>query len=112
AADRINNFLRSKLFSGSYIDFIDSTFKHNKEAPNGYDWFAQAYNILDLIGFQADPLDKKKNTTMNVRYDGEHAFYAAHCDYLVADDRHFRAKAEVLYHLLDVPVKVIHPKDL
>lgn len=112
AAARIDAFLRSKQMDMSFIEYVESTFKHQKEPPDDYEFFTRAYLMLDLIGYRSDKLQKPTNSMMNIWQDAEHAFYGAHCDYLVAFDKRLRGKAVLLYHLLNIPTEVIHPMDL
>lgn len=112
AAERIDSFLKSKQMDMSFIDYVQSTFKHDKEPPDDYEFFTRAYLMLDLIGYRSDKLPKQTNSMMNIWHDAEHAFYGAHCDYLVAFDKRLRSKAALLYHLLNIPTEVIHPDDL
>jgi hypothetical protein len=112
AAVRIDSFLKSKHMGVTFIEYVESTFKHDKEPPDDYEFFTRAYLMLDMIGYKSDKLPKATNSMMNVWQDAEHAFYAAHCDYLVAFDKKLRGKAALLYHLLNIPTEVILPDEL
>lgn len=112
AAVRLDAFLRSKQLGMSFIQYVESTFKHDKKPPDDYEFFTRAYLMLDLIGYRSDRLPKPTNSMMNIWQDAEHAFYGAHCDYLVAFDKKLRGKAALLYHLLNIPTEVILPTDL
>jgi hypothetical protein len=48
----------------------------------------------------------------NIQADGEHSFYGAHCDYLVAVDKNLRIKSKVLYNEFNISTKIIEPKEL
>lgn len=112
AVEEIKDYLKTVLKVDSFREFIDNGYKHEKKKPDEMKWFLQAYQMLDMLGYKPDPLTKPANTVMNIRHDAEHAYYAQFCDYLVTDDKKFKAKAEVLYRLLDVKTKVVDPKDL
>ena len=112
AYEEILKTLKADHRHDSYRAFIDTSYKGHAKKPNQLDWFKHAYQMLDILGYKPDPLRKPTNTAMNIQNDAEHAFYAQTCDYLVTDDRTFKAKAEVLYMLLDINTIVIDPMDL
>lgn len=64
---------------------------------------------LDIFGFHPE---KKNKQITNIDTDASHIFYAAHCDYLVSDDKGLIAKAKALYYTYGFATKVIRPKEL
>ena len=96
----------------TYLDYIESRFKNRKEPITHYEYYTTAYLLLDLVGYKVDKLPKPSDNLGNIRADGEHSFYAAHCDYFVAIDKKLRIKSKVLYNEFKVSTKIIEPEEL
>lgn len=64
---------------------------------------------LDVFGFHPE---KKNKQITNIDADANHIFYAAHCDYLVSDDKGMIAKAKALYYTYGFATKVVRPEEL
>ncbi|MBR5159821.1 MAG: hypothetical protein IKW84_09620 [Bacteroidaceae bacterium] len=97
---------------------VDKTFEEfvlmglgNKDKDDKYQFFIAAYNILDLIGYKADKLPKAGNAMNSVNTDAQHAYYAAFCDYFIAQDTHLADKTQALYSEFKISTKVITPSE-
>ena len=110
--DNIDAFLKEKGTEMTFIEYIEMTFKHREEPINRYEFFTTAYLMLDIMGYKADKLPKPTDNMQNIQIDGEHSFYAAHCDFFVVGDKKLRIKSNVLYKKFDIPTKVIQPNEL
>jgi hypothetical protein len=105
-----NELLRRTPLQKSFLEFVEETFKHNKslEKQREYNFFINAYNCLNLLG-----LDKEKNSKVvfsSFQDDAQHAYYAAHCKYLVSNDEQLLLKARVLYNLFGIETEVLNFK--
>lgn len=103
-----NELLKDTPLQKSFLELVEETFKHNKdlEKQRQFNFFINAYNCLNLLG-----LDKEKNKKVvfsSFQNDAQHAFYAAHCDYLVSNDEQLLIKARVLYELFNIETKVLN----
>ncbi len=108
----IDEFL-IKLGTGmTYLEYVESSFKSRKEPISKYEYYTTAYLLLDMIGYKIDKLPKPTDNMQNIQADGEHSFYAAHCDYFVAMDNKLRIKSSVLYNEFKIPTKIIEPREL
>ncbi len=58
-----------------------------------FDWFITRYYCLDLVGYKSD----NNSTTSNLITDAFHAFYGAHCDIFLSEDKKLKEKAKVVY---------------
>lgn len=103
----IDEFLRS--INTTFRGYIESVLKINKLDENVYNFFTTAYLVLDMIGYKPDKLPKPTDNMQNIMTDADHAFYAAHCDYLVGLDKKQLLKSKVLYNEFKLPVKVLTP---
>jgi len=109
--DNIDTFLKDKGTNITFIEYIEATFKHRKEPVNRYEFFTTAYLMLDIMGYKADRLPKPTDNMQNIQTDGEHSFYAAHCDFFVVGDKKLRIKSKVLYNKFNIPTMVIQPNE-
>ncbi|HAK78729.1 MAG TPA: hypothetical protein DCM71_17925 [Runella sp.] len=110
--DNIDNFLKDKGVDMTFIEYIETTFKHRNEPINRYEFFTTAYWMLDMMGYKSDKLPKPTDNMQNIQTDGEHSFYAAHCDYFVVGDRNLKIKSNVLYKKFKISTIVIQPNEL
>lgn len=106
-----NELLKETPLQKSFLEFVEDTFTHNKslEKQREYNFFINAYNCLNLLG-----LDREKNKKVvfsSFQNDAQHAYYAAHCEYLVSDDEQLLVKARVLYKLFGIETKVLNSKE-
>lgn len=102
-----NELLKDTLLQKTFLEFVEETFTHNKslEKQREYNFFITAYQSLNLLG-----LDNEKNKKVvfsSFQNDAQHAYYAAHCDYLVSADEQLILKAKVLYKLFDIQTKAL-----
>lgn len=110
--DNIDAFLKDKGADMTFIEYIETTFKHRKEPINRYEFFTTAYLMLDMMGYKSDKLPKPTDNMQNIQTDGEHSFYAAHCDFFVVGDMKLRIKSNVLYNKFNIPTVVVQPNEL
>jgi hypothetical protein len=106
-----NELLKETSLQKSFLEFVEETLTHNKnlEKQREYNFFINAYNCLNLLG-----LDKEKNKKVvfsSFQNDAQHAYYAAHCQYLVSDDEQLLVKARILYKLFEIETKVLNFKE-
>ncbi|MCF2495615.1 hypothetical protein [Dyadobacter chenhuakuii] len=106
----IDEFLKS--INTTFRGYIESVLKINKLDENIYNFFTTAYLVLDMIGYKSDKLPKPTDNMQNIMTDADHAFYAAHCDYLVGLDKKQLLKSKVLYNEFKLPVKILTPDQL
>ncbi|WJS94765.1 hypothetical protein NYQ10_22055 [Flavobacterium johnsoniae] len=103
--------LENTKLKSTFIEFVEnalSSFK-KKENRDQYNFFITAYTCLNLLG-----IDKEKNKKVvfsSFQNDAQHAYYAAHCEYLVSDDEQLLFKAKALYNLLNINTKVLHANE-
>ncbi len=102
-----NEDLKDTPVQKSFIEYIEQTLALNKnnEKQKTYNFFTTAYNILNILGIDKEPNSKARFA--NTMHDGLHSFYAAHCDYLVTDDKGLLLKSKVLYKLFGIETKVL-----
>ena len=108
----IDEFLLKQGTKMTYLEYVETTFKHKKEPVNQYEYYTTAYLMLDMIGYKVDKLPKPTDNMQNIQADSEHSFYGAYCDYFVAMDKKLRIKSKVLYTEFNIPTKIIEPKEL
>lgn len=108
----IDDFLLKQGTKMTYLEYVETTFKHKKEPVNQYEYYTTAYLLLDMIGYKIDRLPKPTDNMQNIQADGEHSFYGAHCDFFVAMDKNLRIKSKVLYNEFNIPTKIIEPTEL
>lgn len=99
--------LKNTSLQKSFLEFVEDTFKNNESLNNQrrYNFFTTAYTCLNMLG-----LDREKNKKVvfsSFQNDAQHAFYGAHCEYLITDDIQLLAKAKSLYKLFDIETKVL-----
>jgi len=108
----IDYFLLKMGTKMTYLEYIETIFKHRKKPANEFEYYTTAYLMLDIIGYKVDKLPKPTDSMQNIQADGEHSFYGAHCDYFVAMDKKLRIKSKVLYNEFNISTKIIEPKEI
>jgi len=106
-----NNDLRGTPIQQSFLEFVEKATPNNEKHPEHkeQDFFITAYNCLNILGIDKEP--NKKARFANTFHDALHAYYAAHCDFLISEDEGLLLKSKVLYKLLNVDTKVLHVKE-
>ncbi|MBD79623.1 MAG: hypothetical protein CL840_11955 [Crocinitomicaceae bacterium] len=77
----------------------------NTKDSTRYNHFMYLFVTLDTYGFQRD----KKSR--NLIIDSTHAFYAAHCDYFVIEDKKAYHKSKEVYKKLNIETMVLNPEE-
>jgi hypothetical protein len=109
-------FINQKLKDSEWqvdLDTLGGAFSgsENKLLNNQYMKFILDYVNLDMAGYHSDTMDNKKRKYANFSNDASHFFYAAHCDYLVTNDKKLARKSKVLYEKLGINTKVLGIKE-
>ncbi|MBA9078785.1 hypothetical protein [Rufibacter quisquiliarum] len=106
-----NDDLRGTPIQQSFLDFVEKAKPNNDRHPEHkeLDYFTTAYNCLNILGIDKEP--NKKAKFINTFHDSLHAYYAAHCDYLISEDEGLLLKAKVIFKLLNIDTKVLHVND-
>lgn len=107
----IDDFLLSKNTKMTFLEYVETALKNQKESYTYYDFYTTAYLMLDIMGYKADGLPKPTDNMQNIQADGEHSFYGGHCDYFVAIDKKLRTKSKVLYSEFNLPVPILTPEE-
>jgi len=99
--------LKNTPLQKSFLELVEESISHNKDNQDQreFNYFITAFNLLNILG-----IDKESNSKAqfaNTIHDSQHAFYAAHCDYLVSDDEGLILKAKVLYKLLEIETNAL-----
>ena len=102
---RFNEEFEQSEFKKTFLDFVKEAFKNTKKEPDRHDIFTTAYLCLNLLNI--DEERTSKSIFQNTRTDGEHSFYAAHCDILVSNDVQLRKKSQILYKLFNLDTLVL-----
>ncbi|MFK7796354.1 MAG: hypothetical protein AB8E82_02795 [Aureispira sp.] len=110
--NNIDDFLKDKGVEMTFIEYVNIIFKDRKEPANIYEFFTTAYLMLGIMGYKSDQLQKSTDNMQNIQTDGEHSFYAAHCDFFVAEDKNLRSRSKVLYDKFKIQTKVLRPNEL
>ncbi len=101
-----NEDLKNTPLQQSFLDFVNKSLEHSKNTiQREYEFFITAYNCLNMLGI--DKESNKKAKLANTLSDAQHSYYAAHCDYLVSDDKGLILKSKVLYKLLGIDTKTL-----
>lgn len=86
-----------------YVLYLCTLHGKNKE-PQQNQVFATYFLLLDQFGYNRD----KKYS--NLQDDTQHAYYAAHTDIFVTNDKNLLAKANALYPHLNISTRVCYPE--
>ena len=102
-----NQDLKDSLLGKTFLDFVEKNLNPDGEKHiSRYDFYVNAYFILDLLGICKEPAKSVKfNNMLN---DGFHSYYGAYTDMVVSDDQGFLKKSKILYRLLGIETKVCH----
>lgn len=116
---RINNYSPSEVISQlntkltnwgmnqSFMEIIEFGISHHPQS----DTFGLSYRVssifelLDMIGYWKDRVTENSNYSRF--WDGNHTFFAAHCNYFISDDKRTRNKANVVYNHFGIGTIVI-----
>jgi hypothetical protein len=98
----ISKHLKSSGFKKTFQELSEtliSNYFGNKD-PSRFDLFSNKYILLDFLGYYKDQQLK------NLLQDAFHAYYGAHCDFFVTDDRNTLNKAKVIYDHFNIETVV------
>jgi hypothetical protein len=102
-----NEDLKDSHIQKTFIEYVNSSLNPNGDREiSKYDFFTNAYFILDLLGISKEPSKSVRFT--NMLNDSIHSYYGAYCDCVVSDDAGFLKKTRALYKLLDIDTRVMH----
>lgn len=96
--DKIEQTLQREKHYGIH-DYLELAWVFNLNTK-----YVTLFNLLDIVGYRKD----KSNVAR--LYDSFHTCYAQECNVLVSDDVRMRAKAEAVYHYLNVATRVMSAK--
>ncbi|MBK8296833.1 MAG: hypothetical protein IPK91_06055 [Saprospiraceae bacterium] len=100
---RLKNSILNMTFEEFAENNIKSQFKNKK--PSKFDIFTNHYILLDFLGYQRDKRMK------NLIQDAFHAYYGAHCDFFVTDDKNTYHKSKALYEYFNIETIVCNTKE-
>jgi hypothetical protein len=109
---QIEKFLQTEKTGLTFQDYVLSPYKNRKEPVSRYEFYTNAYLMLDMLGFKSDKLPKPTDNMQNIQTDAQHSFYAAHCDFFVTSDKKLAYKSQVLYKQFNISTKIIKPQDI
>ncbi|TDW48629.1 hypothetical protein EV144_103141 [Flavobacterium sp. 270] len=100
--------LKNTKLQSTFIKFVENALSSFRKTDfrDQYNFFITAYTCLNLLGI--DKEKSKKVVFSSFQNDAQHAYYAAHCEYLVSDDEQLLLKAKALYNLLNIKTQVLH----
>lgn len=107
----IDEFLLSLGTKMTFLEYVETIFKHKKEAVNRYEFYTTAYLLLDMIGYKRDKLPKESDNIQNIQTDADHSFYGAYCDYFIAFDKNLIIKSKVLYNEFKISTTILEPSE-
>ena len=110
----VNNigYERNELFNDDkvtekFVSLVKGTLYHkDKSKIPFYDFYLQAYSMLDILGYSKDELSKK-NSYNNIFNDSLHSYYARYCDYLVTEDEGLKRKSRILYNRCENSTSIV-----
>ncbi len=112
----IVNHLNTKLenwgLQQSLLEMIEHSISFHPQASSmGVgNRFSAIFEFLDMIGYWKDKETSKSNYARF--WDSSHAFYAAHCDFFISNDKKTCMKTKVAYNIYQIPTKVISSKGI
>jgi len=103
---KLDAVMQDSALNKTFLEFNDLIIASQPKKPeeqSNWDKFLLAFSNLDMIGYKSDSMDNGYNNYLN---DLKHAFYGAHCDFFVTEDRKTAGKAKVAYEIENIPTKV------
>ena len=70
-----------------------------------YDRISMLFGLLDTVGYAKDKETDKSDFAR--LWDANHAYFAAHLDIFLTNDRRTKKKTELVYYLLEIPTRVL-----
>ena len=106
-----NKNLENTPLQKSFLEFVEQSLSYNEsnKEQETYNFFTSAFSLLNILGIDKEP--NKKAIFPNTINDAQHAFYAAHCDYLVSDDEGLILKSKVLFRLFGIETQALSVED-
>ena len=106
--ESIENEVRRLSGEGKFAfkDVIGQMMKDNPRFQPPMADFYFYYIVLEFMGYHSDKINDK-NKPDNMFTDIQHAFYGAHCDYFVTQDKKALAKAAQVYQVMEVTTKAL-----
>ncbi|MDR1699129.1 MAG: hypothetical protein LBR75_04835, partial [Prevotellaceae bacterium] len=109
---QIEKFLQTEKNGLTFQDYVLLPYKNRKDPVSRYEFYTNAYLMLDMLGYKPDKLPKPTDNMQNIQTDAQHSFYAAHCDFFVTSDKKLALKSQVLYKQLNISTRVIEPHNI
>lgn len=100
-----NEKLKDTPLQKSFLEFVEESFNHNKDLDKQrqFNFFISAYNCLNILGLD----NERKVVFSSSQADAQHAYYAAHCDIFVTNDKQLLLKSRVLYKMFGIETKAL-----
>ncbi|MDR3008651.1 MAG: hypothetical protein LBV59_11995 [Sphingobacterium sp.] len=111
--EKLDQYLARFQGGITYQKYVEQICSFNPNMSLGrFEFYTNAYLLLDLIGFKQDKLSKNTDSLQNILNDSHHSFYAAYCDFFVVQDKILRLKTEALFSFLKIKTEVVSPDEL
>jgi hypothetical protein len=108
--EKLDALLPNTVFGKSLTQHITENNKNASTQNPFYEEFCLVYPTLDMFGFRPESLSEK-NPYQNMTNDSQHAFYAAHCQYFITNDKKTLAKSKAAYRHFNVGTVVCTPQE-
>ena len=107
----LNQIFENSSLKKTFVNYVkDSMHYTDKNEIPYYNFYLQSYNTLDMLSVDKDKLTDK-NSYSNIFNDGLHSYFARYCDYLISDDKSFKAKTQALYKTYGVNTEILSTED-
>lgn len=107
---QLDKYFLGTALKKTFSDFVEDTVKASKKDETDVtyeDRFLTTFSNLDIIGFRPDEFKKGYSNFFN---DIQHAFYGAHCDYFITNDKQTLEKAKLIYQKDAINTKALTPE--
>lgn len=74
-----------------------------------HDYFQRGFIFLNMLALDKEKNKKADFTSLN--NDSQHAYYSAHCDYLITEDKGLKFKAQLLFEINNIQTKILTPEE-
>jgi hypothetical protein len=107
AFDYLDSVLTKSNVNKTFREMIEDSLKaRNKDKPlDRFDYFTNYYISLDTFGYFRD------KEFQNLIDDATHAYYGAHCDIFVTEDKNTYHKAKAIYEHFNLSTTVCKASD-
>lgn len=108
--DKFDERFKENFGDKSFTQMMETVFANNT-TYNEHDKFVLFFNLLEMYNVTKDKPLRKSQNLQSITTDANHAWFASFSDFLVTDDKGFRAKTYITYKYFGIKTEILDSKN-